>query len=97
MRHTQVCPKCNGRRFAVQPKFSIPSYAYSNGTHVLPAVSVCTGWKRSELGHLEVWSCLKCGFTELYAAIGAMEQVARQFPEEVRIVDRTPPTNGPHR
>lgn len=97
MRHTQVCPKCNGRRFAVQPKFHIPSHDSSNGTERVPVAAVSTGWKRATLGHFEVWSCLRCGFTEFYAALGDMEAFAERFPDEVRIVDTTPPRSGPHR
>ncbi len=90
MKHSQTCPKCAHRRFAVIPKFDIPNQRSSNGTEDVPVVTVGTGWSRLERGHFEVWICERCGLTEWYAVnLHGLFDVAQQHPDDIRIVDGT--------
>jgi predicted nucleic-acid-binding Zn-ribbon protein len=87
MKHSLTCPKCAHRRFAVVPRFDIPSHDSENGTEFIPVVSVRTGSKRVERGHFEVWVCERCGFSEFYAQnLHGLFDVAQRFPGEVLIV-----------
>jgi predicted nucleic-acid-binding Zn-ribbon protein len=73
MKLTQVCPKCSGRRFAVNGEMRIPDHRISNATVSVPAITVSAGdvsmekdaiGDRYVYGHLEAWICLGCGYTE---------------------------------
>ena len=101
MRNTQTCPKCSGKKFAVVAELRQPDHDSSNMTQPFPAVTVrVPGFisDRRTLGQFETWICGRCGYTELYAyGLGDIEQVARQWPDQVRIVDATPRAQGPFR
>lgn len=96
----QVCPKCSGKRFAVNGELRIPDRKSSNVTFSLPAITVSDGDVsvgadsydgRKAFGHLEVWICLGCGYTEHYAVgLPNVEQIARAHPHQVTIVDAGP-------
>ena len=85
----------------MQKQFRIPDHESSNLCHVVPAATCEVGGSfipgRKALGHIELWSCLACGFSEMYSALAGVEALARAHPDQVRIVDTTPPRSGPHR
>jgi predicted nucleic-acid-binding Zn-ribbon protein len=91
MKHTQRCPKCAHRRFAVIPKYDVPYQRSSNRTEVMPAISVDGGFSdRLDLGWFEVWICERCGLTEWYAqGLAGVYELAQQRPDEVQIIDAT--------
>lgn len=91
----RTCSKCEGRRFAVQRQFHLPIKG-SMASHKIPAVTIGgSSWK---VGHLETWICLGCGLTEFYARdIDSLEERAKRYPDQLKIVDYTAPTTGPHR
>ena len=105
MKLTQVCPKCSGRRFAVNGEMRIPDHRISNATVSVPAITVSAGdvsmekdaiGDRYVYGHLEAWICLGCGYTEHYAVgLPNMEQLARAFPHQVTLVDAGAPPGAP--
>jgi predicted nucleic-acid-binding Zn-ribbon protein len=98
MRSTQTCPKCAGKKFAVNSEFRFPDHQSSNGTDALPAITLANGSTRRTLGRFETWICVGCGYTEFYA-YGAedLEALARVHPEHLRIVDAEPRGQGPYR
>ena len=103
MRSNQTCPKCVGQKFLVTDELRQPDER-GDGTHALRAVTL--RWEnvfgegvRPELGRFETWICLRCGFTELYAQKlpHDIEAIAKQHPDQLRIVDAGPPKQGPYR
>jgi len=107
MQSTQTCPKCSGKKFAVTDEFRHPDQESSNMTRPFPAITIIahrvdqvrTGpWARETLGSFETWICLGCGYTEFYArGIEQVEEIAKRWPERVRIVDAGPAALGPYR
>jgi predicted nucleic-acid-binding Zn-ribbon protein len=106
MRLTQMCPKCSGKRFAVTAGFRQPDHYSSDSTCALPAITVALGPSPQEQSHqgrvsygfFETWICLPCGYTEFYAyGLEGIEKIARDHPDQVRIVDSTSPEQGPYR
>jgi predicted nucleic-acid-binding Zn-ribbon protein len=102
MRSTQTCPECAGRKFAVSTEFRQPNGASSNTTVPFPAITVDVkgGWvgDRKTTGRFEAWICVGCGYTTFYAyAFDHLEALAKQHPDQLRIVDAGPSTQGPYR
>jgi len=101
MRSTQTCPKCSGKRFAVSAEFRQPDVDSGNRTLAFSAITVVVASRaghRITLGRLEAWICVGCGYTELYAhGLDGIETIAKQYPDQLRIVDATPPEQGPYR
>jgi predicted nucleic-acid-binding Zn-ribbon protein len=101
MRYTQTCPKCGGHQFAVKDEFRLPSRA-SNATVPFPAVTIDRHGEVDDdtikSGRFEAWICLGCGYTEFYAhEIEDLKALAKQHPDQLRIVDARPPEQGPYR
>ena len=97
MRSTQTCPECSGKRFLVMPKLQVIS---QRGTGIAHALVVNKGWSGEHSGTFETWTCLGCGYTALYASgidLTRLDELCREFPEQVRVVDATPPKQGPYR
>ena len=85
MKHTQKCPKCEGREFAVNTQEIAP---INLTTHVDGDI------KR---GSFEAWICLGCGYSEFYArGLSGIRELAAKAPHQLRIVDATP-KDGPYR
>lgn len=101
MRTTQTCPKCLGKRFAVTDEFRQPDCETPNVTRPFPAFTIVTdqrGLARETLGRFWTWICLGCGYTEFYAYdIEHVEELAKRWPDRLRIVDARPPAQGPYR
>jgi predicted nucleic-acid-binding Zn-ribbon protein len=107
---TQTCPKCAGKKFAVTTEFRQPGGA-DNDAQRLPAITLVdpdrgSGIKdRITSGRFETWSCVRCGYTEFYAywpidllyRSDDLETLAKQHPDQLRIVDAGPPEKGPYR
>jgi predicted nucleic-acid-binding Zn-ribbon protein len=101
MKSTQTCPKCAGKKFAVTAEFLQHSGHYNVP---LPAVIVekklgrLLGSVPTKLGSFESWICLRCGYTELYAkGVNDIEELANEFPDQLRIVDGGHGERGPYR
>ena len=99
MRSTQTCPKCAGKKFTVSTEFKLPDERSSNVTYPLPAITIQRSWaSRSTSGKFETWICTGCGYTEFYACgFEDLDALARQHPDQLRIVDARPPEQGPYR
>lgn len=95
MKHTQTCPNCSHRRFAVLREFKIPERDI-NSARDIPVVVLEHGLeRRTELGRFEVWICERCGLTEWYACgLQGLLALAEKYPSEVMIVDGD---QGPYR
>jgi len=103
MRSTQTCPKCAGKKFALTDEFRQPAGRESSDMTVpFPAIAieVKPGWvpKLVTSGRFQAWICIGCGYTEFYASgIEGIEQIAKEHPGRLRIVDAGPPKQGPYR
>ena len=108
MRSTQTCPKCSGKRFAVQPEFRVPdSYPNQDMTWPFRPFTIPTEPPRfggpsvtnvNFIGQFESWTCLGCGYTEFYAyGLDKIEEAARKWPHHVRIVGPAEEGQGPYR
>jgi hypothetical protein len=82
----------------------LPNSDVSESTIVLPAVTLPRDssrrdhWSMQKLGKFETWICVRCGYTEFYAyGPEDPEMLAKQFPEQLRIVDAEAPAQGPYR
>jgi len=87
MKATGTCPKCRGRRLLVQEKVGFEYGEYRPPARVkhLPvavreepqgALESLFGVRMiREFGAFESWTCLGCGFTELYAV--GLDEVLR--------------------
>ena len=65
MRNTGICPKCNNREIAG------PHRLHADERHLkidLPGLSTAT---------LEAFTCLNCGYTELFPDVGGMNNLRR--------------------
>ena len=91
MHPTMTCTACSGQRFAV--RVLVDGRGWRLRAVPLPAFS------RAEAGRFEAWICLGCGYTAIYAQQlpEDIEALAKQFPDELRIVDAGPPEQGPYR
>jgi predicted nucleic-acid-binding Zn-ribbon protein len=101
MRYSHTCPKCSGKKFAVNAQVRVPEYHTSNVTGPIPGLTLCDvsapGTEgrcqdgRQVVGWIEAWICLRCGYTEHYTyGLGNDEQLAQlvaQYPQLLRIVD----------
>ena len=105
MQSTQRCPKCSGRKFAVSAEFRQPLNGTSNLSYPSTAVTIeIKGHgmrvpdRRITTGRFESWICLGCGYTEFYAhGLENLEALAKQHPDQLRIVDAGPPEKTPYR
>ena len=108
MRSTQICPKCTGKRFAVQPEFRQPDhdsdtitwpfYAFAIPTGAPPKTGARSNHSRNVFGQFESWTCLECGYTEFYAfGLDKVEEAARKWPHHLRIVGPAEEGQGPYR
>lgn len=102
MRSTQTCPKCSGRKFAVSEVFRQPTVARASFTRPFRAITIDREKPHNDLyiamGWVESWICIGCGYMELYAyQIKDLEQLAEQYPDQLRIVDANPPEQGAYR
>jgi predicted nucleic-acid-binding Zn-ribbon protein len=110
MRKSLVCPKCQGRRFLEIDKVMIPNYEYSNSVEpfTLTAVYMETGVETTGIfgskemarigAEASAFVCGGCGYTELFAKdLAILEHLASAAKGGVRVVDATPPSQGPHR
>ena len=100
MRSSQKCPNCARQKFAVTDKFRQPGHRASNDSHVDSAITIQDGvWGMKALGVFETWICLHCGFTEFYARDlpRDIEAIIEDHPDQLRVVDATPPKQGPYR
>jgi hypothetical protein len=97
MRTTATCPKCSGKKMMVVDVRQNPADPRNQLVPAIAALPVIAfnakQWLASAprmLGRFEAWICIACGFTELYAEdLGAIdvEELAAQYPDDVRIVD----------
>ncbi len=89
MRQTKMCPDCSGRKFAVMAEL------HDSDDRRVPATPWINGWN---LGSFEVWMCLRCGYTALYARNlpQDIEKLAQASPELLRVVDAES-GGGPYR
>jgi len=85
MRQTKMCPDCSGRKFAVTELKDSDRCRVP----VLPPKE----------GSFEVWICARCGYTALYARNlpQDIEDMARRYPDELRVVDAESGGQGPYR
>jgi predicted nucleic-acid-binding Zn-ribbon protein len=105
MRSTQTCPKCSGHKFVVnelrrhwQDALPAVTWAVRDSAGPLGDLMRLKHFEPQEAGSFETWICLGCGYTELYACgLGRLEAVAKQYPDQLRIVDARPPEQGPYR
>ena len=100
MRSSQTCPKCSGQKFAVTREFRQAPRSNSNATFQFPAITleIKALDDRIITGRFEAWLCMGCGYTEFYAyGLEGVEQLAQQYPDQLRIVDARPPEQGPYR
>jgi predicted nucleic-acid-binding Zn-ribbon protein len=104
MRSTHTCPKCAYKKFATTTEFRQPVHR-STATEPFFAVTLNEtqgmpffGSSTKPLGGFETWICLGCGYTEFYAhGLTGVEELAKQHPEQLRIVDARSPGQGPYR
>jgi predicted nucleic-acid-binding Zn-ribbon protein len=106
MKSTETCPKCSKRKFLVTATWKQPEWHSCNVTQPVVAVTLeyeppkttFGSGSRPTLGCFETWICLECGYTEFYArGLAGVEDLAKQHPEQLSIVDATPPEQGPYR
>jgi predicted nucleic-acid-binding Zn-ribbon protein len=93
MRYTQRCPKCSGQKFAVT---ELRDKGYD---HAVPVITFFEDGLLQVHGSFETWICLGCGYAEFYAhnCLLPFDTIAKQHPDRLRIVDATPPDQGPYR
>jgi hypothetical protein len=81
----------------------VPNHDSTNGMEPLPAATIQTAgsWMahgRVTVGRLEAWICERCGYSELYASKHQeLAALARQYPEQITVVDGSGPAAGPFR
>jgi predicted nucleic-acid-binding Zn-ribbon protein len=99
MRSTQTCPECSGKKFAVTKEFAQPIPRTTYGRYTFPAITVEDSSGTQGLGMFEAWICLHCGFTRFYAhdLPHDIEAIIKGHPAQWRVVDATPPEQGPYR
>jgi predicted nucleic-acid-binding Zn-ribbon protein len=98
MRFTQKCSKCTGKRFGVIDEFVQPNADYNRPNAFAPVTFQHARDHMRTLGKFEVWICLACGYTEFYAKeLGDVEAVAKQHPDQLRVIDATAPGQGSYR
>lgn len=107
MKATQVCPKCQGRKFFQIESASITDHGSSNCTKQL---SLAAAWmptgesgifgdKHDRLyASVEAWVCASCGYTELYTPdLEVLASMAEHGKADVRIVDAGHEDRGAYR
>jgi predicted nucleic-acid-binding Zn-ribbon protein len=110
MQATQTCPGCAGKKFAVTP-FRQRGRDMSNGG-LKPLAPVVVNVRDRDvsilgvqvsnshhefLGNLNLWICLGCGYSEMYAeGLAGIEELAQRCPDQLVIVDATS-KQGPYR
>jgi predicted nucleic-acid-binding Zn-ribbon protein len=79
MKRTHTCPKCSGRRLVVSERMGFRQKMYKGEEAYVAPLPVVAQQKEvpgvlwgtskvvEELGTYESWSCVGCGYTELYA------------------------------
>jgi predicted nucleic-acid-binding Zn-ribbon protein len=102
MRSTQTCPKCSGRKFAVNEVFRQAPTPHSTDTRPFRAITIDRAKPHNDTylatGYVESWICLGCGYMELYAyQIEHLKALAAEHPDQLRIVDAGAPEQGPYR
>jgi predicted nucleic-acid-binding Zn-ribbon protein len=117
MRSTQTCPKCSGKKFAVNrlrqrgrdmtegaltplPPVAVVVSHEVGDLRVLLGKTLLPGGTYGEvkfLGSVDLWICLGCGYTEMYAeGLAGIEELAKHCPDQLTIVDATS-KQGPYR
>jgi predicted nucleic-acid-binding Zn-ribbon protein len=106
MKTSLHCPKCERKRFVILSGVEVPERMSRRLTTPLPAIVVCTpgilgsevGESWTELGGFEVWICTGCGYTETYAhGLERIDELAANFPGQVRVLDAGISGRGPYR
>jgi hypothetical protein len=102
MRATQICPKCQARKFLVIRPFELPNLRPNITLYyqsfAMPLVTLPTEGKLLQEGEFEAWVCASCGLTEWYAcALEALLEGKTEASAKVRIVDASAPAAGPFR
>lgn len=99
MKHTQQCPKCEGRRLWVVERFRLPGEAGPGAE--LPVVThhekggLFTLGRASPVGRFNLWVCATCGFSELWAE--GLEGLRDDPSAGIRLVDQSLDPAGPFR
>lgn len=90
MKRTQICPKCQHRKFLVVRPFQLPNPKYSNSVFEVPVASAPRKDEpeRDSAGQFEAWVCAACGLTEWYAYdLHELLRGAQAVPGNARLVD----------
>jgi predicted nucleic-acid-binding Zn-ribbon protein len=93
MRNTHTCPKCAGTHIAIAPQFRFSDPDYVNRLVPLCPITIgVPGWigGKIEVGHFQVYICVQCGYSELYAEqLKGLAELARKYPEQLQIVRKS--------